>query len=349
MKGLNRRARVAILSIGAVVLAAFLLATFVRPIQEQDNPVIATVNGEPIEMNEFSHMMDEEMSGVYQYFYEKYGVTEQTNFWHNRFGGESPTEKLKSETLKALISRKVQEEIAKREGVKKETSYTAFLQDLEHENQQRKEALERNEPVFGPVSYDLRTYYRISFSNMVQAIKDKMLKESPPLESDVESFYYKMKDTLFQNIGSVQIEYIRIPVEEADGLLSLQEIQQDLENGLSFKRLAAEHELEFEYGLKTLDRSSLNEDLASYPNIQRELQSMKVGDVSSVISERLYHYVIRCLEKETPTYKSMNEVMDRLNEKIIDQRYEALVNESEAQAIVIIHDKVYQSVAVQPQ
>ena len=269
--------------LSGLVLACLLLATVIITVDlnSGSKDVIAWVDGEPIGTAEFKHVMLEERSQVYQYFYDKYGATDEEGFWEKSFDGEKPIEKLKTDTWSRLERRKIEQVIALREGVIKSAAYSALKTELEKVNQEREEAVKRKEPVFGPVQYDLRTYYRISLGDMVKAVKSKWLADSPPSEQELSKLYEELKITHFQNPIEARAEYIRIPTEEEAGVRILQDLLVVLQQGSAWKQTVSEwnaaHASKLEYGQRTFDRGSMNEDTISYPSVLRELGGLKTG------------------------------------------------------------------------
>ncbi|BBH22307.1 hypothetical protein Back11_36520 [Paenibacillus baekrokdamisoli] len=151
--------------------------------------IVATVNGEPIRYGELEILMLRQRSDVIQYFYDKYNAEDSTQYWTTAFGKERPIDRLKSAALAEAKKIKIQQIIARNEGVVQRIDYSDFRNDWIQENDRRKRAAAQKQMIYGPLQYDENTYYEYLFSNMVLQVKEKQRKHANISVKEGERLY----------------------------------------------------------------------------------------------------------------------------------------------------------------
>ncbi|MCD9026108.1 hypothetical protein [Cohnella silvisoli] len=154
--------------------------------------IVASVNGEPIRYGEFAMIMERKRSEAVRYFYDKYGAEDIAEYWTTAFGKETPIEWLKSAALDETARIKVQQIIARDEGVVKRIDYSDFRNDWIQENELRHKAEEKKELIYGPLQYDENVYYEYVFSNTVLQVKEKLRKRSNTSVGEGERLYQEL-------------------------------------------------------------------------------------------------------------------------------------------------------------
>ncbi|MFC5404134.1 hypothetical protein [Cohnella soli] len=166
----------------------------------KDQEIVASVDGEPIRYGEFALMMMRERSKAVQYFYDKYKAEDSTRYWTTRFGKEIPIEWLKSAALDEARRIKVQQMIARDEGIVQRIDYSDFRNGWIEENERRRKAADKKMILYGPLQYDENTYYDYVFSNMVFQVKEKQRESSGLTVEEGEKRYEKLVD---RRLGAV--------------------------------------------------------------------------------------------------------------------------------------------------
>ncbi|WP_141505496.1 hypothetical protein [Paenibacillus luteus] len=138
--------------------------------------IVAKVNGEPIRLGELALLMARKRSETIRYFFDTYQAEDSAEYWTTDYEGERPIDWLKAAALEEAVRIKVQQIIAKDEGIVERIDYTAFREDWQKENERRLKAAEKKELLYGPLQYEENTYYDYLFSNMVLQYKE-MLRE----------------------------------------------------------------------------------------------------------------------------------------------------------------------------
>jgi hypothetical protein len=171
-----------------IVMGTILVFASMEAKAESGNS-IAKVNSEPISIDEFNLFLAQNRAETFGYFHQKYGVDDSKGFWTRAKGGETPLERLKAVTLSQCVRIKVQQVLARQKGIVSDIRYERFLIDLEQENQRRKAAAQNHQPIYGPLQYARETYFNYRLSIMVNALKERMLADSPVPDSLLRSRY----------------------------------------------------------------------------------------------------------------------------------------------------------------
>ncbi|MBB3126324.1 hypothetical protein FHS19_000978 [Paenibacillus rhizosphaerae] len=152
--------------------------------------VIATVNGVPIQVNEFRRAITANKAGVISYFYEKYDAEPSLAFWTTVYGGETPLEMLKKRALQTSVNIKIQQIIAQEQGVLQDIGDDSFVQSLQRENKRRQTAVNQHQVVFGPKEYSEEAYFEYVMTNAIVSVKNHLMEQDwKPDEQQLKQFY----------------------------------------------------------------------------------------------------------------------------------------------------------------
>ncbi|MGO4347434.1 hypothetical protein AB4Z45_18265 [Paenibacillus sp. MCAF9] len=151
--------------------------------------IVATVNGEPIRYGELSIMMQRKRSDAVRYFYDNYQAEDSANYWTTIYGKEKPMDWLKAAALDEAVQIKMQQIIAKNEGIVQRIDYIDFRENWVLENNRRKKAAEQKQLIYGPLQYEENAYYEYVFSNMVLQYKEKQRERSGLTVDEAERLY----------------------------------------------------------------------------------------------------------------------------------------------------------------
>ena len=140
--------------------------------------IVGTVNGVPVNVNFFKMIRNNEIASTYQFFYNNYDVSDSITFWEDDYGGQNPLTYLNREAMQACAEIIVIQQFAQKYSILDDISYDTFYRDFQAENARREAAIQKNEPVFGPVQYGEYEYFRYLLSNTVITIKDALKNDS---------------------------------------------------------------------------------------------------------------------------------------------------------------------------
>ncbi|NLP15173.1 MAG: peptidylprolyl isomerase [Clostridium sp.] len=351
----NRTGIILILT-GILVILAILLA-YQTELIYNDFSKIAMVNGEPVYVREYKMNLKSNSNEVMAYFGEKNGLRSETDFLNSSFEGKIPDEVAKQNALENIIRIKVQQKLAKENGIIKSTDYRDFLKELERENEQRNDALKNNKVIYGPDNYGELEYYCYTFDNMVKELKKK-LKESEFLisENEIKKMYIRLKESRFKVPDSIEIQAVIIPFADEKGVISdemeknarwlIEEAKMRIEKGESFEEVADAYK---KYGM-VLDHYFTKEEQLSkdipYPEFLQEAKGLIPGQVSEIIERATDYSLLICKSKEEWGYVSYEEASKILRDEQIEKEYEKYVDELVEEADVQINEKLYNRIDI---
>jgi len=178
-----------LLPVLAILVAVFLMIVLffliVYAMKIKDDDIVLSINGEPVTKTEYLFFMSGLKAKVFSYFSNKYGVEESSTFWISDFGGEVPEKVLRQETIKLLKRIKIEQILMIEYGLADDISFNGFLRQLENENKRRELALEKHQPVYGPIRFEEKVYFDYLHSERVGKLK-RILTESELYVSEEE-------------------------------------------------------------------------------------------------------------------------------------------------------------------
>lgn len=157
--------------------------------------VAATVDGEPITVSEFELLLLNKTRSELIGNLVAQGIdVNEKGFWQRRLGDETPEETAKQQTLRELVSIKVQQIAARDQGLLPDLSYAAFLKQWKEENAERQSKADKGEVIYGPVRYDVYNYYVHRLALMTTDLKQALWSKESRAR-DVSRAYASMVDS----------------------------------------------------------------------------------------------------------------------------------------------------------
>ncbi len=172
---------------------------------------IGSLDGEVVTEMELRFWMDQCRSEVHRYFYRKYEVSGDPDFWNpaTRYGTESPLEKLKSLGMERLIRTRVQLQLAMKEGIIPDSSFSGIMQLRHPENARRLSALKSDKVIYGPKQYNEHVYFDHYLSNLVIRLKRHLDSSDPdsfPYDNLIQTFVEQADVQLFPAYHSLTLD-----------------------------------------------------------------------------------------------------------------------------------------------
>jgi len=338
------------------VTAAYARGAWSAPDQAKD--AIATVNGVPISIVEYNRAIRLNKSQVIHYFQEAYHAKQTASFWTTAFQGEIPAEMLKKKALEDSVRIKVRQLLAQERGVLQEVNYQGLLQQMQQENQRRKEAISNNQVVYGPAQYDEDTYFEYIMSNATLAVKRQMQQSVLQQDESLpKQFYEQHKAERYRTPGLVKIQRISISYldsnQHIDSSLQqkvkrqLEEAAAKLQSGSEFEGIAAAYnpqgmalELTIHLGDERRNaRSPIAQAAAKLPE----------GAISQIIEENGSYHLLKCIERVEPNaaYLPYDQAKEQVLQDLIQHEYESMIQKRMTTAVVQVNDTQMKSVQIQ--
>jgi parvulin-like peptidyl-prolyl isomerase len=353
--------KLAVLCFGLIAVCAVGLIAVPRIVaqgQDASDAIVATVDKEPIAVAEWKRQIQLKRAETVRYFRTKYGETEEAALWAKSYDGERPLEVLKSDALDAAVRIKLQQMLARKNGLIRDLSYRSFESDLQHENERRAAALKNKQVIYGPTQYTEDAYFEYEFSNMVARLKEKLASnEINVTDEELRSEYEASKDTLFRKGDETDIEKIFLSYVDSDGSLNeakkraalriMEQTKEKLDKGASFETLAAEvneaDDAKKNYGRQSLGGSAGREDAMYNGKLIEEAEKLAVGQISGIFETNHTFYMIKIMDKHNAEYAPFDEVKSMIRTNAINKKYDALIDRLAKDAKLEIKHDVYDS------
>jgi hypothetical protein len=194
-----------------------------------DTAIVAFIDNEPVYHREFLQIAGNERASVIRDFRIKAQFEYTSDFWDKQFDNTTPAEVLKKRTLNILVKIKIQQILAKKQGLTDDITYTGFLSSFNKENQRRLNAGKNGQVIYGPVQYNENGYYNYVFTNLVNQLKNTMAdKDLGISEESLLRQYQLTKDQAYSNGFNSKIRLIEISRTSGEGKPTITEIQHEL-------------------------------------------------------------------------------------------------------------------------
>jgi hypothetical protein len=189
-----------------------------------DDPVVLTINQEPVSAREYRLVMQRRIAAVHGLFMKVQKQDDHQAYWSAASGPNGPLAKLRGLVLEELIRIKVAQRLAKAGGLTNDTTFQAFHRSFEAENSRRSEAKKAGEILYGPEHYRLSAYYYTRLRDLEYRLKEVMAAELAGKVTDAEiARYYTDHRGAF---GKKTLPEMR---QRIAGVLSAQRVEAQLE------------------------------------------------------------------------------------------------------------------------
>lgn len=344
-----------------ITCAAILSIIFNCIYSIKPDAIVATVNGEPINVKEFRQRLAEDRAGIYDYFKKKYDAENNADFWTTEHNGEIPIVKARENALKGLTRIKIQQILMKQKGLISDISYEGFLQELKNENKRRQKAVRNKSPIFGPLQYGEREYFSYLFSNNVLQLKEIMANNEYKTGDDaLKSYYYSIRDKYYKNADIIKVLIIYISLfnekgnsenySKEDAIAVMKKIKVKIDKGKNIDDVLKYYSENKLIGVnskeQTFDESTARNDNRLYPELLTAAAALSVGQVSEVIEAEGSISMVKCLDRRAGGYKPFEVVKDNIKSVYMDKKYEELIDKLVIKAKVDIKNNVYERIMV---
>ncbi|MEG2291380.1 MAG: peptidyl-prolyl cis-trans isomerase [Clostridium sp.] len=333
--------------ISLIVIFTFAIVIMYRSYNKEK--VVATVNSENISVDEFKLIMNDNLTSVTSYFNSKYNVdSNEKDYWTTSFGGEIPLEVLKEKTLEQCIDSKLLQIVAKKKGVIEDISYSEFKKRLDEENKRRKESIENNKPIYGPVEYREREYFEYELTNITIKAKDYIMNNEISFDEDsINKYYDEIKDEYFKIEDTVKVQQIFIPFKDGDTNKYkdiYETVKRKLENNEDLKSfidggIIEQSEREF-----TPETASEDENKNS--ELRNKVYKLKENEVSDLIEVGNGYYIMKCISIKENGYQGIEDVESLVKTYYTSERYDEIIKEMKSNIDVKINKKEYKTIEI---
>lgn len=168
------------------------------PLTGEEDPVVVTINGEPVSAGEYSLVMGRQAPRVFAFMKRKNNLDDHSGYWSPDTGPDGPFAKLRAAVLEELTRIKVQQAMAKQKGLVADISFGTFRKGFLKENERRRESIAAGTVIYGPQQHNESAYYYILFDDLAYRLQRKVCQEEAPAipESEIRKFYEEHKTSL---------------------------------------------------------------------------------------------------------------------------------------------------------
>ncbi|GMQ61953.1 peptidyl-prolyl cis-trans isomerase [Vallitalea maricola] len=347
-KNKENRKRVYFFSLGIFMILLTIAMIFTIKIFRRSNEdvVVANINGEEITRKEFIARLKDHRAIIYNYFKNQYNVDDSNNFWTSEYGGEVPIEVSREKTLKELVRIKIEQSLARENGLIDDITYKEFLKKLKNENERRKKALENNEVIYGPTEYGESEYFSYTHSTMILELIETLNKEKfKPDDAELIKYYNNTRALQYKQEDQFTIEKITAEINNENKSLvfeTLDKIRKNINSGESLKTITDKYEnnnINLQFDKQILNENTAKMDSEKYPDIKKTVKLLAIGEISEIIEENNYFIIIRLIDKVDNGYKSFEEVKDHVRINYSKDKYEEYINSLVEEADIEINEK----------
>lgn len=338
-----------------LMLLLLVLVFFSFPKNEKsDDAVVFTLNGESVTDPEFEMVMSSLRGNVFSYFAQTYEAKDSETFWTSSFGGEVPIDVLKEKTVDILKKIKVEQLLMRSNGIVDDISFKGYMEKLNAENEQRKQAVAKKQPIYGPIQYEAESYYEMLHENRREQLVKKLAKTVLiPTEAEIKSAYNATKETKYKNADTIKYEIVSVSYGsentsaelKSNAMLLALRIRENEKKGSSLSSIVSSFQKQGETGL-TYNLLSSNESdykvtSRRFPVVSQSVNELNEGELSGIIEENFSFEVIKVINKKPGELYTLDHVKEQVEKEVVDEKYAELVNDLLQKADVKLDKEVY--------
>lgn len=310
---------------GAAVLA--LLFGW-RAVQGEPDPTILTVNGRPVEKEEFQLFMQEERSKVSTYFKTTYHADDQKGFWTKSFGGERPIDRLKKEAEQVCIEYQAVLSLAGQQGLVKDISFKGVEAARTAYNQAKAKAAGSSQAVYGMTYDSLAQFYPYYIDNLKNQLKTALSAKELRVTDEEISQYYAAHSDAFTVGRELTVEECFIPygANQAEAQTKARQAEAELQQGSTFEAVCGKYAQDGRPVTRKLTESA-GSAMSSEAALFRQAGQMQVGGYSPVLDEGDGAAIIRLVADNHDVKTDLSTVKSQIGQELVNQKFDALLQQ----------------------
>ena len=325
---------------------------------DPNNPFVLSVNGHPVDREEFGWFTQRERAAVFQFVNTTYHLQPGKDFWDQACDGTTPKQILHEKTTEKIVREKVQQILFKELGLIQDIRFTAFLENLKKLNQERQVAVEQGRVVYGPVQYTPLQYYGHWMATMQIQAKDKLRKEQFDVtEPKIRDWYRRNKEP-FKTAQSSTLEPIVIrsgqtadSQDSRDPLESLaDEIVLKVQRGQTLESAALEYTERKDVAILFRRYEQMSDDRMGelFPDGDQLKQtgSLVPGQTIQLARATNEIWLVKCISITASDYLPYEQIRSRVVDRWIDTEYDRLIETRIKNAQIEINRKVLDNIKI---
>jgi hypothetical protein len=300
-----------------------------------------TINQHDVSRPEFIWFMEQERTGVFEYFKSTCNLEVGKDFWTHDCAGTTPRALLQARTVDRLTREKVEQILFQELGLIEDFRYSNFLENLEKLNRQREEADRKGEVIYGPVRYTQLQFYGHWKATLQLEAKKKLARDKPvATDQELRAFYDTVKEK-FRTPTTMSLEIVSL---RSSGGLPVEAIQADLDKGQTPQEVAQRFNRSAEVAASTrrfdaIDNDRIGELFQTEEDFAK-VAALAPGKCVAIAAASGEVEIVRCLSRnggEIPTFEAAR---SRVAARYPDVQYNRLIDRRVKSALVQTNPKV---------
>ena len=329
-----------------IALVAIITISFVFFMTNVSDPVVATVNGEPITSGELALMMGKYRADTIVYYYNTFGLEYDDKFWETQEQNVAPAEYLRKKALESIIDRKIQQIYLRDNGIISDFSYKSFKRDYENENKRRQDAKEQSGTVYGVQAFDELAYYEYVFINQVQNLLDTRGETLFAVNEDDILRYYEENAINFMLPDEITVEVVFVMDQEGvDSYTRIMEADGALLSGMDFRDVMLRYNDSGKPMEVELSKSTILMYDSVFVDVAYALDESKISDPLSWDNG---WGILRCVKRITDIVSPLEDNINSIQVECIQEKYQEQIDSLREGAVIKINENVLERVTIWP-
>lgn len=297
---------------------------------------ILSINGIPVEEEEFKMFLQDEKALTVNYFSTQYGVEYSDTFWTTQYGEEIPLEVAKKNAQDKIAKIKIEQQLAQTYGILESIAF----KDLEKN-------IKSQESIYGMENMDPFQAYTIYHSKIAIDTMQAYKLATPSIAEEIlETAYERDKQTLFRqpdDIKALQINLEDLPESSKEEVL--RNIKEDLSVGRTIRELEEKYSTTctFTTKMKEYGRNENKEENGTeLETMLKEItQRLETNQMSEPVAYGNTYYIMVCLEKAKGERVPFETAKISIEDSLKEEAFEKEVDKQVRQAKIIINEVDY--------
>lgn len=253
-----------------------------QPAAQQQNPVVATVAGEPVTLAEYQGYAYDYLAQAALNFSTRYGAdANQAEFWQTEYDGQTPLAWVKEQADAYMTRNKGVQVLAQQLGLYDEISWEEQDKNFASENQLRAEKVAAGEVIYGPKQLTRSQFSSYWQSQVEQLVKDHVKYEIlDPSEEALQQYYQQHKDQLNQLNFTTRLELVywsQTAGSEDAVQIALQAAQQGATAAEISAMLQNELDMQTETATANLDTNAIPKEDYDIQALVEQVRNVQAG------------------------------------------------------------------------
>lgn len=247
--------------------------------------------------------------------------------------GDPLLQKDNGQEMKRLLEIKVAQQIAVKYGILKDSSFSAFLKELDIENKRRVDSLSNKEVIYGPKQYSRLTYYDYRQSIILNSLKLIWSEQELDMsEQKLVDYYEQYRERLANKHDTITIYKIIQPkTEGGEDKREISRIERELKAGQAFMSLYEQWEGDNgSTEIETISEENYKEISKYHSGYYHLVSGLSPGETSDVLEDEKSYFILMISEKLPGGYKDFADIREEVIRQYTEDNFESFLRQQMA-------------------